>query len=110
LEKQKLNATLIYVLSLLGFLCCCLAGLGIIPSGIAYYISNKQLKLAYADHENYENIDAMKNSKTVALVILIINAVFLGFVIFRINEIGGIGAFIDKFNEAYQEALKNSQQ
>lgn len=109
MEKQNLNTTLIYVLSVFGFLCCCLFGLGIIPSGIAYFVSNKQLKAAYADHENYDNIDGMKTAKTVALVVLIINILYLGLTAYRIYDMGGIGAFMDIINEAYEEAIRNSQ-
>ena len=31
MEKQNLNSTVIYVLAVLGFLCCCFGGIGIIP-------------------------------------------------------------------------------
>ena len=109
MEKQKLNTTLIYVLSIFGFLCCCLAGLGLIPSGIALFLSNKQLKEAYADPENYENIEAMKTAKTVALVSLIINGLFILLVLYRIYEVGGFEAFIEIIKEAFEEAKRNSQ-
>jgi hypothetical protein len=42
MEKEKLpNATMVIVLSVLGYLCCCFAGLGIIPSAIAFFMANK---------------------------------------------------------------------
>jgi uncharacterized membrane protein YqhA len=106
LEKQKLNTTLIYVLSILGFLCCCFFGLGIIPSGIAFFISNKQLKEAYADHENYENIEAMKTAKIVALVVFIINILMVLRVIFVLSTVGYDG-IIEQINEAMEQARQN---
>jgi len=106
LEKQRLNTTLTYVLSILGFLCCCFAGLGVIPSGIAFFISNNKLKEAYADHENYDNIDAMKTAKTVALVITIINALYLIYSIYYFAS-GGWEETMMKWQEAMEEMQRN---
>lgn len=106
MEKQKLNTTLIYVLSILGFLCCCVFGLGIIPSGIAFFISNKQLKEAYADHENYENIEAMKTAKIVALVVFIINILMVMRVIYVFATLGYDG-IMEQYNEALQQMQQN---
>lgn len=45
MEQEKLpNGTMIIVLGILGYLCCCLAGLGIIPSAIAYFMATKAEK------------------------------------------------------------------
>lgn len=106
MEKQKLNTTLIYVLSVLGFLCCCVFGLGIIPSGIAFFISNKQLKEAYADHENYENIEAMKTAKIVALVVFIINILMVLRVIYVFSTVGYDG-IMEQYNAAMEEWQRN---
>ena len=88
MEKQKLNSTIVYILSILGFLCCCIFGLGIIPSGIAYFIANSKLKEASVAPENYDNFSAMKTAKTIALIVLIINAVYLVYSIYRISTVG----------------------
>ena len=80
--KKTLDTTLVYVLSIAGLLCCCFGGLGLLLSGPAYLIANKQLK----NLENYDgNKEAMETAKIVALVILIINAVFLIFTIYEIS-------------------------
>jgi hypothetical protein len=68
--EKKLNSTIVYVLSILGFLCCCFGGLGFILAGIAFYIAHTKLKEAYDDPENYEKIEGMKTDKIVALVVL----------------------------------------
>ena len=107
MEKQPLNTTLIYVLSVVGFLCCCLAGIGFIPSGVAYFIANNKLKEAYTDHERFDNIEGMKTAKIVALVVLIINILYLGLTIYRIYEMGGPAAFMEEINRAIEEARMN---
>ena len=77
MEKQKLNTTAVYILSVVSILCCCFGGIGIIPAGIAYYIANGKMKDASHNPDEYENISGMKTAKTVAMVALIINAVYL---------------------------------
>ncbi|MCK7590450.1 hypothetical protein M0G43_07700 [Subsaxibacter sp. CAU 1640] len=88
MEKQKLNSTIVYVLSVLGFLCCCVMGIGVVPSGIAYFMANSKLKEASLAPENYDNIDGMKTAKTIALIVLIINALYLVYSIYRISTVG----------------------
>jgi len=88
MEKQKLNTTGPYILAILGFLCCCFGGLGIIPAAIAYFMANSKHKLAQANPENYENPNAMKTAKTIALVVMIINALYLLVTIYRIATVG----------------------
>jgi uncharacterized membrane protein YqhA len=107
MEKQKLNATIVYVLAILGFLCCCFGGLGFIFAGIAYFMAQSKLKEAYANPENYENIEGMKTAKTVALVVLIINILFIALLVYKIYEIGGWEVFVEKFREAYETAKQN---
>jgi hypothetical protein len=83
--KKSLNTTLIYVLSILGLLCCCFAGLGFLLSGPAYLIANKKLKEAQLNPDGYEgNANSMETAKTVALVILIINVLYLLYTIYAL--------------------------
>ncbi len=78
MEQQKLpNGTLIIVLGILGYLCCCFAGLGIVPSGIAFYLAQKSEKLYAANPELYENIGQIKTGKIVALIAMILSALVL---------------------------------
>ena len=107
MEKQTLSTTLIYVLSVLGFLCCCFGGLGFIPAGAAYFISHKKLKEAYADHERFENIEGMNTAKIVALVALGINILYFLWTIYRIYEMGGVEGFMEQYNEVMEEINRN---
>ena len=91
MERIKLNTTVIYILSIVGFLCCCVGGLGIIPSGIAFFMANGKFKEASLAPENYENLNAMKTAKMIALIVLIINAVYMIATIYRISTIGWDG-------------------
>jgi len=106
MEKQKLNTTIIYVLSILGFLCCCIGGIGFIFAGIAFFIAHKKLKEAYATPENYENIEGMKTAKIIALVVLIINLLMVIRVIYLFSTIGYDG-FMEGYNEAIEEWQRN---
>lgn len=88
MEKQKLNPTIVYVLAILGLLCCCFGGLGFIPAGIAFFIAYNKLKEVQANPENFDNPSAMKTAKTIALIILVINVLYLVMTIYRISTIG----------------------
>lgn len=90
MEQQKLNPTIVYVLAILGLLCCCFGGLGFILAGIAFFIANSKLKEAQSNPENYEagSVKAMNTAKLIALIILIINLVYLAFTIYRISTVG----------------------
>lgn len=88
MEKQKLNPTIQYVLSIVGFLCCCFAGLGFIPAAIAFYLANQKLKEAANNPENYDGVQAMKTAKTVSLVVLILNLLYLVYTIYIITTVG----------------------
>jgi len=103
MEKQKLNSTIVYVLAILGFLCCCLGGLGFILAGIAYFMAQSKLKEAYANPENYENIEGMKTAKIVALVVLIINLLYFIRVVYVISTVGW-DEMIDPIREALEQA------
>ncbi len=89
MEKQPLQySSLVYGLSITGFICCCFAGFGALPAGIAYYIAHSELKKFYKNPEIYGNQDNLYTGKIVALVVLIINIVYLGITAYNIYTIG----------------------
>ena len=103
--KKQLNPTLVYVLAILGLLCCCFGGLGFILAGIAYYIAHTKIKDAVLNPDDYEgNINAMNTAKIVALVILIINLAYLLWTIYRIYTIGW-----DEIMEKSREMMEEFQ-
>jgi len=96
MEKQKLNTTLVYILSIVGFICCCIPLIGIVPSAIAFFIANGKVKEWKANPENYENGEAMNTARIIALVVLIINALYLAYNIFLIFSAGGWDAYMEQ--------------
>lgn len=107
MEQQKLNPAIVYVLAIIGLLCCCIAGSGILLSGPAFLIAQSGLKKASLDPENYDqgSVKAMNTAKIVALVILIINAVYLLVTIYRIYTIGW-----DELMQQSQDMMEQWQQ
>ena len=89
--KKRLNPALIYVLSIIGLLCCCFGGLGVLLSGPAYFIADNQLKDFRNNPDAYDddqNPSAMNTAKIVALVIAIINLLYLLRTIYVIYTVG----------------------
>lgn len=90
METQKLNPTIVYVLAILGLLCCCFGGLGFILAGIAFFIANSKLKEVKNNPENYDptSVKSMNTAKIMAIIILIINVLYLAKTIYTITTVG----------------------
>lgn len=89
MERQPLQySTLIYVLAILGLPLCCCAGFGILPAGIAYFIARSELKKFYVNPELYSNQDNIYTGKIIALIVMIINALYLGYIIYILYSLG----------------------
>lgn len=87
--KKQLNPTLVYVLTIIGLLCCCFGGLGFLLSGPAYLIANTKIKEAQLNPDDYEgDIKQMETAKLIALIVLIINILYLVYTIYKISTIG----------------------
>jgi len=78
MEQQKLpNASTIIILGIFGYLCCCFAGIGAIPSGIAFFMARKSEKIYAENPEQYDNISQIKTGKIVALIALILSVLVM---------------------------------
>ena len=76
--KEKLpNGTLIIVLSIFGYLCCCFLGSGLIPSAIALFLARKSEKLYAENPDLYDNLNQIKTGKIVALIAVILNVLMV---------------------------------
>ncbi|WP_298902794.1 CCC motif membrane protein [uncultured Psychroserpens sp.] len=106
MEQQKLNPVIVYVLAIIGFLCCCIGGIGFIFAGVAFFIAQSKLKEAAQNPEDYDpsSVSAMNTAKIIALVILIINVLYLLFTIYRIYTIGW-----DELMQQSQEMMEEWQ-
>ena len=101
--KKSLNTTLVYILNIFGLLCCCFGGLGLLLSGPAYLMANKKIKDAELYPDDYEgSISAMNTAKTVALIVLIINALNLLYSIYVLAT-GDFSEFQKEFEKAMEE-------
>ncbi|WP_158975968.1 CCC motif membrane protein [Cellulophaga sp. L1A9] len=107
MEQQKLpNATLIIVLGILGYLCCCFAALGIIPSGIAFFMATKSQKLYEEKPEVYDNYNIIKTGKIVALIALILNILMIINVIYVLSTVGW-EAWSTEFSRRWTESMES---
>tara|TARA_R110002049_G_scaffold243233_2_gene416996 strand:- start:47 stop:376 length:330 start_codon:yes stop_codon:yes gene_type:complete len=90
MEQQKLNPAIVYVLAIIGLLCCCFGGLGVILAAPAFFIAQSGLKKASLNPEDYDqsSVKAMNTAKIVALIILLINVLYLIATIYRIYTVG----------------------
>lgn len=106
MEHKELNTTLIYILSILGLLCCCIGGIGAVFAGIAFILAHSNLNKVKLEPEAYDigKIKAMKTAKIVALVILIINILYMLRTIHVIYTVGW-----DELTEQAREAMESIQ-
>ena len=103
MEQQKLpNGVLSIVLGILGFLCCCFAGLGIIPSAIAFFLMRKSENLYKENPEAYDNYNQIKTAKIIALVALILNILMVIRFIYVIST-GGWEESMEKSRELMEQ-------
>ncbi|MDA9056404.1 CCC motif membrane protein [Flavobacteriaceae bacterium] len=106
--KKQLNTTLIYVLSIFGFLCCCFGGLGFLLSGPAYLVAHNKVKDASENPDDFEgDINAMNTAKIIALVSLIINLLFFTYILYLFLS-GRLDELFEVWNEAMEEIKRNS--
>ena len=106
--KKQLNTTLTYVLSIIGLLCCCFGGLGFLLSGPAFLIARNKIKDATQNPDEFDgNFKAMNTAKIVALIILIINLLYLTYNVY-VYSTGGFDDVFIQFQEAMKEIEKNN--
>ncbi len=112
MEKEKLNPVLVYVLAIVGLLCCCIAGSGMLLAGAAMIIAHTQLKKVQDNPDAYDldSAKAMKTAKIVAAVILVINILYLIYTIYSIQQMGGWDAYMETVNKMMEEMQKAQNQ
>ncbi len=104
MEKKQLNPTLVYILSILGFVCCCLGGA--ILSVPAYFIAHNKVKDAELNPDDYEgDLKAMKTAKTVALISAIIGVLVLVRIIYVL-----VTSDWDELRKSIDDAVEQSSQ
>jgi len=105
MEQQKLpNVTIVIVLSILGFVCCCFAGIpGILFGGIGLILALKDQKTYQENPDGYSNFSQLKTAKTLAIVALVLGVLYLSYSIFSISQMGGWEAYMEKTQEMMEQ-------
>ncbi|WP_340202739.1 CCC motif membrane protein [Ascidiimonas sp. W6] len=106
MEKQKLpNVTISLVLGIISFIaCCCSSGLGgVLFSGIALFLANKDKKTYLENPELYENYSGLKTARIVAIIGLVLAVITLILTIVWIISLGGIGAYMEQQQEMMEQ-------
>jgi hypothetical protein len=90
MEKQTLpNSTLILIFGILSILgCCCYGVLGIIFAIVAVVLAKKATALYNENPELYTGYQNVKTGKILAIVGLILSAIYLIYIIFIFATIG----------------------
>jgi ABC-type antimicrobial peptide transport system permease subunit len=105
MEQQKLpNVTIVIVLSIIGLVCCCVAGVpGILFGGIGLILALKDEKLYKANPENYSNFSQLKTAKILAIIALVIGVLYLAYTVFQISQMGGWDAYMEQSQEIMEQ-------
>lgn len=105
MEQQKLpNVTIVIVLSILGFLCCCFAGVpGILFGGIALILALKDQKKYQENPEGYSNFSQLKTAKILAIIALVLGVLYLAYTVFTISQMGGWEAYMEQSRELMEQ-------
>lgn len=105
MEQQKLpNVTIVIVLSIVGYLCCCIGGLpAIILGGIGLLLALKDEKLYKANPENYSNYSQLKTAKILAIIALVLGVLYLGNTIYQISSMGGWEGYLEQSQEIMEQ-------
>lgn len=106
MEQQKLpNTTIALVLAILSFIgCCCGAGIGgIIFSGIALFLVNKDTKLYAENPEMYSNYGQLKTAKIIAIIGLVLAIITIVILIVQITAVGGWDAYMQQQKDVWEQ-------
>ena len=89
MEKQKLpNGTAILILGILSIITCCCYGIGVILGIIALVLAKKDIALYAANPELYSDYKNVNTGKILAIIGIVLNAIYLAFVIWMIYTFG----------------------
>lgn len=90
MEKQQLpNATLILVFGILSIVTCCCYGVVGLPLGIIALVMSNKATAVYAENpELYTGFQNVKTGKILAIIGIILNAIYLIYAIWLFSTIG----------------------
>ena len=106
MEKQKLpNVTISMILGIISFIaCCCSSGLGgLLFSGVALFLANKDKKTYLENPELYENYSSLKTARIIAIIGLVLAVITVIFSIISIISMGGFEAYMERNRELIEQ-------
>ncbi|WP_412984767.1 CCC motif membrane protein [Pontimicrobium sp. IMCC45349] len=108
MEQQKLpNSTLILVFGIISIVtCCCYGVIGLIFGIIAVVLASKATKVYAENPELYTGFSNVKTGKILAIIGIVLNLIYIGYVIWIISAFG-MEALQDP--ELMQEKLRELQ-
>jgi hypothetical protein len=107
MEQRKLpNATISLVLGIISFIACCFSsGIGgVLLSGIALFLANKDKKLYDANPDDYDNYSQVKTAKIIAIIGLVLGGIILLVFIGAMVAFGGYSGYQEWVTEQMQQA------
>jgi len=109
MENQKLpNATISLILGIVSFIACCFtSGFGgVLLSGIALYLANKDRKIFAANPEIYDNYSQVKTARVIAIIGLILSILivlaFIGILIYA-GSIDNFEQMMEEYSRQYEQ-------
>ena len=106
MEQQKLpNATTSIVLGIISFICCLFTvGLGgILFSGIALFLANRDKNTYTEDPESYYNYNQVKTARIIAIIGLVLGILTVLMVAYSIKAMGGWDMYWEQVEETMEE-------
>jgi hypothetical protein len=105
MEQQKLpNVTIVIVLAILSYLCCCLYGVpAIILSGIGLILIRNDERKYQENPEGYSNYKTLKTAKIMVIIGLVIGVLYLLWTIYQIQAMGGWDAMMEQSRELMEQ-------
>ncbi|WBU89446.1 CCC motif membrane protein [Cellulophaga omnivescoria] len=105
MEQQKLpNVTIALVLGIISYVgCCCTSGFGgILFSGIALFLINKDTKTYQENPQEYSNFGQLKTAKIVSIIGLVLSVIIVGLYIF-FKSTGAYDEMMEEFMKGYNQ-------
>ena len=109
MEKKLPSPVLIIVLGVIGILCCCFAGIGIIPAAIALNLSRKAEVIMAEQPELYiDKQSTIRAGKIIAIAAIALNLYILVKIAFDIYSMGW-DAYWMQLEEVIEEAKRQAE-
>jgi type IV secretory pathway TrbD component len=87
--KQKLpNATPVLILGIASIISCCCYGIGLVFAIVALVLAKKDLALYKTNPQNYLNYSNLNTGKILAIIGLVLNILYLGYVVWILCYFG----------------------